>query len=723
MNKFIRTFLALLLISCTLLSFATTTGASENLESNKSETESPFYNLICSYNGADNIRIEYRMKSKDVKEYEDYVISVYMLTPPYELDDILSGKLEPVKTNLSPSNRSSIDIKVPTLAERLSRYVLTVGNGEILICSEPIYPSLNNSVSYSSDFKGIASSDIYDVIDSTAGTVIVDIDADKLEGRGSGYLFTVGDKTYIFNSTYLAELDRKFNIYGGAGIDIYLRLCSEKNKTLLLDGQTSSLQSIYAYVSFLFTRYSSDELKGLILGTSEDTAQIDCVQNYAAALYSAVAAVSDLGKKVTSIVPVGDVRKSTEDFLSELCNALKTTGGPYFTVMIESDKNPSGINIEYTDSFDKYAQSLEKAAKPMLEGLSSEYISAENIVRFNSFLNHLSAEGGHLYTSIIYFWNPDTSKTYGNAAEAAYVYNYYKFFFLNSVSALILSLDEFKGTDKDISALENAVRYINTNKRTEYIEDLRIAHYYDLGDWPSEIKNFSFEKLNEKKLISSEPVTETPGDIIGQYDYFDFSSVIGTGGWYSGNYCSSLTSGKNDFGKALVAKLDTNGDGSAFIAYNYKIPENFKYTDYISLSFSVENIIEDEKLDFCITLVGNGFEYDYTVKDVLTNTRHTAYLDVSQMDEQTPVENIRIALKGHADESVGLYVYSIGAASRQYDSKKLFDLIESERERLSTESEQNDTVNRFAIAFVVVVVLATGVVMITISRRKKNTKN
>lgn len=702
MNKFIRSCFSLLLVICTLLSFTFSVGATELGGSIESYTAAPFYNITCSYNGVNSVKIEYRMKSKALKEYKDYTVSVYMLTPPYEIQDILSGKLEPLKTELSLSNRSSVDIKVSTLEARLSRYVLTVGNREELICSEPFYPLLDNSIEYSSGFKGIAGFDMSVGIESAAQAVIIDVDADKLEGRGSGYLHTVGGKTYIFNREYVEELDRKLTVYGGAGSDIYLRLYSAKDKSILIDGQASSLQSVYSYVSFLFSRYTSEKLKGMVIGKPKDTSDAALAQNYAAALYSAVAAVSDMGKKLTATVPVGDVRENTENFLSALCRTLEATGGPYFTVMLESDKNPK---------------------RTMQADLSSEYIAVENIEEFNSFLSRLNAEGGCVYTSMIYFWSPDPSSTYGSAAEAEYVYDYYKLFFLKSVAAMIVSLEQFEESDKDVSALKNAVRYINTNKRAEYIQDLRISQYFGFTDWQSEISGFSADKLNEKTLWSDEAITETPSDIIGHYDYFDFSSDIGIGSWYEGACCNSLTLSKNGFGKALAAKLDTNGKGTAFIAYDYKTPENFKHTDYISVSFSIDNIVSDSNLDFLITLGGNGFECDYIVKDVVPKTKYTVYLDVAQMNEKTTTENIRLSLKGNNGENAELYVYSIGAESCEYDSKKLLSFIESERERLNTESEQNETVNRFAIAFVVAAVLGTGVVMIMISRHKKKEQN
>lgn len=710
--------IAVLLLS--VLSFGVYADSVDMGEETEEPVHSPFYNITCDYDSsAEKIKISYRMTSEDVKKYENGEVFVFALPVNKKPSDIESLGLEPVLADLKVSNRSDIEIPAKTLSGRLSSYVILIRDGDNVVCSDLIVPPMEISMA-ESKFKGIDAR-LGTVTDSRAKTAILQVDTGKLDGGSAGYLFSIEDKTYIFSSSYIAELDRIMKVYTGAGCDVYIRLVCGTDEQKLLSHNYEDQRFIYACVSFLASRYLGEAHRGIagfILGNSGYTNDTSNVNAYAASVYAAALGINDVSASSAIVIPVGDVYSKATEFISALSSISSRYTLPKLTVMIESERVPYGINNTITDSIDEGVV-FEKGISQTQKGYNVNHISSETINPFLNYLRSLANRTGCVYSSIIYNWTPPAGVT-GNAAVAAYVYNFYRLYFETNVISYIASLDGLDPECITAREISDALKYVDSNLYSNAIDTNLLLEYFGIADWENEIAGFSMSELTTQNMRNVSVEKTPPKNVLGTYDYFDFSSSSGMTGWYEGSGCLGIAAGKSSFSKGLMAKFKSDGDSIDFVAHNYKYSESFKYTDIISVEFSFEGA-EDAEYSIYIILGGADFCFEFSADELVGNKKHTVYLDVENMTESSEVEYIRIGAISNRDEEYRMYLYSVKAESFLYDDKEFAELIDSERERLKTSLEE-DRIKPAAIALFALALIITAVIMIMVSRRTRQTK-
>ncbi len=676
-----------------------------------SEKKSPFSNITCVYDKqTSKVKLEYRMKSEDVKKYAGCEIELYALSASQGIDSI--PKLTPKVTGLSPSNRAGAEVRCTGLYDRLCRYVfaLNTADGE-LICSEPILPQVRSS-SPELQFKGIETGSTALSVSTAAGTIIIDIDCDSLISNGIGYLYRTSDYTYTFSSTYLDKIDDLVMLYRGAGRRIVFRLTSD----IPGSGQYEEQRAAYACVSFLISRYDAEKyggINGFVIGSAEQN-KADKAEEYANILYAVAAGLDDIGVDCPLIVPVCDDLSETAGFLDTLVGSIGES--PMFTVMLESKHSPYGVNDEYVFEFNENDDAVNSMLRPADQ--SSSYVSSENLTRLTRLIDTRYRKS--VYQDIIYNWVLGADVT-GEAAVAGYVYNYYALSQLGRTESFVISPGD-RMNDEFIEA----VKFINTRKSDEAIDNDRILSLFDLDSWGEHFKRLDIKKL-ETFSIKNVPIHYgTLPRFIGTVDYFDFSSSADISGWYAGRNCSSVYSDSSAVGKSLNAKLTFPEDrvlGSAFVSYTYRYSESFKYTDYMAVELSVESSDADAEYDIIIAIGGDGFLYEYSAESIPAGSRRTLYLDVREFDESNVTDFLRITVEPRAGEheSAQLCLYSVTANSMRYNSATLKAYILSERERLKSDDAKapDEGIYRNAIVFLVAIIVGTVLVMITISKRRK----
>ena len=694
--RFVPTLLALFMLFAVLplTAIATVEGVVEELRS-------PFYNVSCDYEKqTSKIKLELRMKSEDVKRYSGYEIKLYALTASQSVEDI--PKLLPVVSGIKPSNRTGAEVKGVDLSDRLSYYVFAMQTDEGLVCSDPILPEMD-SVGASLSFKGINSASPTNVFDSAAGTVVVDVDIDRLIGNGSGYLYPTSDYTYTFSSTYLDSIDKLVKLYKSDSRKTLIRLYSSSDESNILSEDYADQRSVYAYVGFLFSRYSPEAyggIGGIILGGASATVEKNA-KSYANSLYAAAAGLADVGGSCPLIVPIGDDADQSFAFLDAICSMTEQLGGIKFTVMVESERTPRGFNDEHFASLDENAPTLEPT-----EGV----ISPDDISGLTSRIE--KEYRSSVYPNVIYNWKPDGSVS-GDAASVAYAYSYYRLFVSERVSCFIVNADD--GFDSVIPT----VKYINTERRDKDVDGL-VAQVFG-----EEIfERLDSSRLSELRISENKIEFGAMPRFVGTVDYFDFSSSSGLSGWLAGEYCSSVFSNSGSIGRSLNANLSFAGDssnGSAFIVYNYKYPESFLYTDFIAIELCVDSEAVNNAYRVTITLGGKDFLCEYFTGTMISGNTRTLYLDVRELDSSDTVNYLKISVDqtSGSKNDAQLKIYSVTANSLQYDNSTLKAHIKAERERIMHDGDTDDKgIDVNAVLFLAVPVVLTGFVMIGVSRRR-----
>jgi len=702
--KIIAFFMALLI---TAMAFSVTSFSEET-------EETPFYKISCVYDvDSKSVKIEYRMKNDDVKKYENADIVVYALPFGATVEYISENELEPVSKTLSASSRYTVEVPVTSVEDRLSAYVLAIKTQDETVYSETFCPTAAES-EIKSDFKGIESDTVPYVAESMAETVILEIKADKLDGGSSGYLYSLGNRTYTFSSEYLSEIDKKMKIYGGAGSDVYLRLVSGEGNGELLSDTVEEQIKIYACVSFLCSRYSDAEyggVAGFVLGNAIENGNVAVVNGFAASLYSVAAAIEDLRLTCPIIMPITGTVDGMKAFLNDYSKLALKCALPKVTVMTETDRVPYAINESVGEAGGNEIVLNREA--------NAGYVSAENVYSFENYVKSLANHTGCVYTDIVYHWTPDPTLS-ADDAVAAYVYNYFKLYFERNIAAYVISFDgKTENADYEKEIIET-VKYIDSDRFLEHTDIEQIRDRFGFISWDYEIGGFSVDKIATQTISQNELSKNKPNGMIGYYRYFDFSSASELSGWYEGGGCNGISSGKTDFGKCLTARFCGNVNFTDFIVHNYKYSESFKYTDTLSLDISFDSVDDSAdggKYGVYIILGGDGFRIEYFDDGFEANKKYTVYADVSQLSESNVIEYIRVGAvsESHETGEYKMNVYSMGAESSTYDSEELSKLIESERERLMAVEESS--VNTGAIVFIVITALVTAMIMIMISKK------
>lgn len=742
MKRFLR-IVSVVLIIITFTQLFSFAAASDSVAVQQTpHSTSPFYNIECIYDSSNaSIKIAFRMRSDDVKKYGESKISIYRIHPDQTPDVINFEDVYVAANDISPSNRSDILIKSVDLEARLSQYIIAIDHKGEKICSKPFYAFVQGN-STNGGFKGIESNNASISVETHPDVCIQEVKIDKLESTGGGYLYYTDKKTYTFSKEYLSEIDRNVKNYSDAGALVYIRLTDNSNN-VFFDGSFQSAFSVYAYVSFLCERYVSDEnggVAGFILGDSEISHSAAEAQKHSGVLYSAAAAVLDSNKKCGVIVPVSENLNNTKDFLAGICNEFESSVSNAFTVMLESTINPYRIDRTHTNRYDEYENykpseeennhenddaifSPTDEELPLLKPITDAdgIISAENISTLTSYIHSLSSLSECFSSSVMYEWTPTQIGTSGNAALASYVYNYCKLMFSSNVSGFLLKLPEDLDRDS-LSVLTSAVSCADTDKFDRMVDLGKMARYFGEESFETLVYGFTASKLQKRALYIQAVIKNEPYNIFGSCNYFDFSETSKINDWKNGWGCSVIYSNKTPDGRSLGAKMHSESGSSSFIYYNYKYEESFKYTDYIALNFSIESDDPNAIFNLEAIIGGDGFTGEYVSYTYFSDHIYTVYLDTSALTEQQTANFIRLSFSPQADKTVDykVFIHSVDAHSRTYNSEELSELIEAERERLKSSADANEKrkVDTNAIILICFVVVATLMAMVMISRRR-----
>lgn len=748
----------------------------------------------CAYDlKTDRVRIKGSLSTSAVRDHADCTIAIFALGPGDKIADIEKGKLIPTVSGIPMTTLISVDIKPDTaelFAARCARYVIALETkgGIYIRVSEPTVP-IAETGKLSCGFKGIESVRLASALRAEAGTVIVEVNTDRVISGGSGgYLYTVFGKTVRISKEYIAEIDNQVKILTGAGSDVLVRLVRRgKVKPYSANAVTDADGSFSAYVcaSFIASRYSGGEygrISGFIVGKSvNDIVDVNDIgdlteDKYAEAYYEYIravaSAINDIGTGCSLTVPVSsdwtinDGGICAEDFLTAIAELAHIYGSPDFGVMIESDRNPCGMNNDITEKIDGVnGNGSEGGSLPSdtadtgensdpdpgakdssKEGVTdfpevpsvkpadekSGYISSENLSVATASVISLSRKYGHVSESLIYLWEPDR-ETSGNALSASYVYNFYRLYAQKeNVSAFIVSFSDKENAGETYAANEiiHRLRYIDVKDAEAYVRADDILEYFGLFDWREVISDEDRQRLASRVIGGGEFLRTAPAGIKGTYVYFDFRSTVGLNGWYAGTGCNSIALDRDEYGRALVAGFNGVGEAQGeycFAAYGYKYEESFRYTDYIAVEFSVGDPGSDVKeYEILLKIGGKGFTNEYMGGGFVAGKKYTVYLDVSSMTSENIAQYLRIGAKGIAGEEhdYSVNVYSVKALSTKYSNSELSDKIAEERERIMSDDDTDGGIDPRAVVLTVAILVLTAAVIVltTVQGRKKKDK-
>lgn len=708
------------------------------------------------------------------------MLGLFRLSPEQTLADVVDdpGQVPLVTSALSIGfelQTSAVDV-----AARYARYAVLIclPDGTRLPLTDPAYATVSQSVaptvSSRSDFKGIDTVLTSGAIDSNVGSAIVDVYLNRLENdRQSGYLYTVENEYFYFNRDYLAELDTTVRSLSGAACRVYLRFLVEAgDKTIACasdaEGQeakylslraddTESLRYLHAYTTFLSSRYNGagqGEIAGIIVGCRVNESDVynasaaptlaEYIPFYGQAVNVVATAAKSVDPSLITVVPVSDIwnttligheyrtgRYSSELFAESLAAYLSATHANGFTLMIESDHNPYQLSNAYFEPVNTDGEEgpiPEELIPKLVEATQeSTYLSSENCILLDTFLQRYLAEYPALSGNYFFHWTPDKN-TDGNALSASYIYHYYRLFTDTRASAFFVSFREREqeGDLSVFSKIKYLVKYIDTphgGMRTSFALDI-----FGVENWGQLIRDFSLEKVEQMTLLEGVFSEADEAASTGSYLLFDFNTSNSTRGWYAGNYCSSLTVSSSDrYGKTLDAVMTaTPGTLAEYadIAYRFEPALLLEYAPYITLTIAVDSLDEDAVFEVKM-VIGSDAGYMETKQVVRNGELVTISVNAAQFARVGRVGYMRICAKTvmGEDESFTLHVRDLTLNSREYDDATLHTLMEASRQSRDSLMNQSSAMQQNPTLIAILggsLMLATVIVALMLGHYQKN---
>lgn len=754
-----------------------------------SDTEENGTILSCTYDAAS--------KTVTVKGsvYHDVMIratggtlGLFRLSPEQTVEDLVND------TTIAPLAQSAISIgfQLQTAAgdvsSRFARYAVLIcmPDGTRLPIAASQYALAATGEQESSavsrgDFKGIDTTLIASAIDSNVGSAIVDVYLNRLENdRHSGYLYTVENQYFYFDRAYLAELDACIRSLSGAACRVYLRFLTEDDggampfavSTPAGAAQTSttayralraddeeSLRYLYAYTSFLCSRYNDTEkgdIAGIIVGARvDDAAMYNDAGEMTLAEYTALygqafsviaATARDVCGDITMVVPVSDAWNAeligqthrtgsytTELFAESLANYLTTHGGSDFSLMIESTHNPYGLDNAYfepvnTDGQDISEEKLRHAL--VAAGSSAPYVSSENIELLDAYLTRYTASYEKLSNRYLFHWTPD-DETSGNALSASYVYHYYRLFHDSRAHVFFVSFrhKEESGNTVEFSKIKYLVKYIDTSggsDRTSFALDI-----FGVDSWANLISGFYQGYVERMALIESTFDPSADEEMKGSYALFDFSAANSTRGWYAGNYCRSLSLVSSEqYGKTLDAVMAADHSTLAEysdIAYEFEHPEMLFHAPYLTMTLAVDCATDPSAVFEVKLTLGSDAGYTEAKQVVKNGEVVTLTLNTSHFGSISQPEYMRLSVKTvmGEDETFTLHLKEMTLNSSEHDSETLRELASAIQRVARGEGmflvTDTDNTRSLMLLFVLIgTVLCTMIVILMLGHYQKH---
>ena len=685
-------------------------------------------------------------------DHSRYYLALYAI--PYGTDYIeyINSKEAVQVTKSDISVKFEFSIKAETNLEKFSTYCVVAMNdeGDIIPIDTPKFPIVKCTSKFilgdKSSFKGVQTELTSLAVSSNATSAIVPVELNKLLSNTSvGHIYSMHGSYLYFDKEYINELDIRVRSLTASGSAVYLRF--------LLDGGEGSSVSLYgdsdipdmsyqqnvdmlvAFTDFLTDRYNdrySGTITGIILGRNIDTAfersGANSVFDYAENYFRYMTIVSSVANQVVDrievTVPLSDADSySTSDFdgkcapselLDILCYMMddKYVSQFYFSTLVESDLLPYGLTDDTLTS------------GSLICGNEGR-LSADKMSVFSKYINNLRSKYENAPSSYIFIWNVNEGLSY-NVLSTAYAYSYFKLMSDDSLSSFIVSFEneEYRSIYTSFPLISEIVKKIDTAESFTITKPQ--LSFLKADSWYKVVSDMYGGNFNRYEIIDLKPLDELPTNMIGSYPYFDFSYHNDISAWFGGSYCDKLKIDYSDVsGRALKAHI--SGEFSSpseyaqlYCAYEYH--ENFVFTPYLSLNFSVENDARDKYALYDVVV-----SYGSRNSVVSTNVVCSPYeeieviLDLSDHIEIATAEYITISIRCLSGYSGGytLCLASMDGYSDTYVSDELSSLIAEERLRIqnmlkndsSSEAKSINTVLLVAGVAAVVFVIAIGIFM------------
>lgn len=697
---------------------------------------------VCRYDpSGGTVRVEGTINHRVLTESKNCRIALFCV-PAWRTAEGFINDIEPMR-EAAMSKRFEFSVTADEVGDILSLYAVAIiyPDGSRALVASPRYPMTDSGDTAAAiGFKGVSTDSAAETLECGAGTALIDVYLDRLEdGRHSGYLQSVGGMSFYYNREYIKELDMRVRSASVAGASVLLRLLvspaeGERSplpyaaansygaayRGIVISDEVSAV-TIYAYISFLCSRYDGGEegrIDGLVLGYRADSPE---AYNFCAStgpmyyeIYARTLAIIGIaaGRGMRLFVSVGDSKNAAGvhayDFAAGVADYIASHTDLEFTLMVDSRSNAYHLDDSYFDLptlggddeilgggegmigeksalppadrtamadvddttatgiGDIYATAIADRPQLYKTTAADDYLAADDITPLTDALERLCGEYSSIRDSFVFCWTP-SDNTNGSALSVLFAYNYMSMTAAGA-EAFILRTDSAR-----FATVSHLVKYIDgeeSDSETAYALEVLGA-----SSWGELLPSFDGIPGGGRRMIERS-LTSDSYTAQGSYMLWSSGMTSGTHGWSAGPGCETLRYVFEDDIGCLKAQLEDEGQGAySDICRISSLPEPAAYTPMIGIDLSCSGDGDGGEL-YEVKLVVYSGQTTLEGRCVIADgERQMLYLDISDISE---IDAIRVAARRVSGVgAITLRTYTLGLYSEKYTDGELDTLIEA----------------------------------------------
>ncbi len=695
------------------------------------------------------VRIEGTVLHDITISSKDGSINVWRLLPGEVLDDEFVLSHTPC-ASVRMSKSFSFTVRNRQKEDYASAYAVTINrpDGSIeYVLEEKRWPETAKYAGSDVGFKGVATSLEYLPSEMHVSTLVIDISTEDLAAiNRNGYLYTLGNENFYFNSDPIDTIDRRITSHtvdgGGVLLRLTLSAADGNEKRMFYDADKDAAAGLYAMVAFLCERYG-DVIDGIIVGNEFDVpydysnlvgvSYTEYLRKYSDVLNIVSSAARNVTEQngrsdVRIIVPVSsnNSRVTVTDTLQEkypISAMMISLYGMYSQV---SDQTLTAMVCDKT--FPDVKELMNGDVAEDSSARSSGNITSESTAIFDSLLAYLSKSYSFTDTSYFFLWTPDASYD-ADELSLAYMYTYFNLCANNKLYSFIcdFTYDEGRGYFGRTEMMTDIMAVMGSDAAKDTAD--AYAEKYGLASW-MENEGYRLYLPQMDKVLELGILDSVPSDIKGTLPMTDFSQASCVAKWKKGVYAKSIVTDSAVSGKRTlrsVMTLPAHLSEYAELIYNFDGKKDLSSVSAIRVSMilDVDESFRNAKSTIKLVIGGNTAKgIAHYVVDAEYGTPFSFIVDTSDFDNMSELTYLKICIQNDLGESnqIAAHVVSIEAYSSTEDSDALLDLWEENEDKNGDFGVKapNDVDHTFLVSFTMFALAALSVFLIVLYSRSRS---
>ena len=657
-------------------------------------------NTLAYTEGGTSVEIEGTVLHDITISSKDGSINVWRLLPGEVLDDAFVLSHTPC-ASVRMSKSFSFTVRNRQKEDFASAYAVTINNpdGSIeYVLEEKRWPESAKYAASDIGFKGVATTLEYLPSEMHTSTLVIDISTEDLAALNrNGYLYTLGNENFYFNSDLIDTIDRRITSHtvNGGGVLLRFALSSAdgNEKRMFYDADGEEAAGLYAMTAFICERYA-DVIDGIIVGNEFDVP-------YEYANLSGVSYTEYLRKytDVLNIVSSASRNMTVKNGKSEVRIILPVSSNNSRVTSAETLKNKYPISAMMISLYEMFSQTSNHMLTAMVcdntypdvkalmgsEGTSADdsgNITSKSTAVFDSLLSYLSKSYAFTDTEYLLLWTPTVSYD-KDELSMAYMYIYFNLCNNQKLYSFICDFthDESLGYFGRTEMMADIMAVMGSDGAKEAAD--AYAEKYGLSSW-TENEGYGHYLPQTDKILDLGTLDELPSDIKGTLSMTDFSQASFVAKWKKGVYAQSIVtdsavSGKRTLRSVMTLPAQLSEYAELIYAFDGKKDLSAVSSIRVSMMLDVDEAFKDAKSTVKLVIGGNTAKgiahYDV---DVPYGTLFSFIIDTSDFENMSELTYLKICVQNDLGEAnqVVAHIVSIDAYSATLDDEALTKLWE-----------------------------------------------